>query len=297
MCAGEVFEDLIFHGLPRLPRPGEELRTGQFVRTSGGGTLITAVAAARSGARVAVLSALSHAGTARLRAESIRVTNLRQHHEAHAVSVALSSRRDRAFVTFEGVNEVLEARLLASFSRRLPPARHLHLALGPRDLSSWADVLDRCRRRGITTSWDFGWHADLPDRRGFPALLGALDWVFVNEGEARHYASATTLAGAIVRWRSLARQSVIKRGARGAMAIANGGVVRAPAIRVGVVDTTGAGDAFNGGFLAALLAGQRLAACLRAGVRLGSLSTRAAGGLDGLPSREELVGLRTRSDR
>ena len=144
-------------------------------------------------------------------------------------------------------------------------------------------MLDRCRRRGITTSWDFGWHADLPDRRGFPRSLGALDWVFVNERRGASLCSATTLTRAVVRWRSLARQSVIKRGARGAMAIADGRVVRAPAIRVEVVDTTGAGDAFNGGFLAALLAGRRLAACLRAGVRLGSLSTRAAGGLDGLP--------------
>lgn len=273
----------MFHGLPRLPRPGEELRTTQFARTTGGGTVITAVAASRGGARVGVVSALGPASVARLAEESIRVVNLRRPGEPHAVSVALSTRRDRAFVTFDGVNDVLERRLLSSFGRQLPRARHLHLALGPRDVPGWIDVLDRCRRRGVTTSWDFGWHDDLAGRRGFSELLGALDWVFVNEREARHYAGVATLARAVVRWTSLARRAVIKQGARGATVLADEQVLRAPALKVPVVDTTGAGDAFNGGFLAALLAGRSHRECLRSAVRVGSLSTRAAGGLDGLP--------------
>jgi 2-dehydro-3-deoxygluconokinase len=53
------------------------------------------------------------------------------------------------------------------------------------------------------------------------------------------------------------------------------------------VDTTGAGDAFNGGFIAARLAGQGPAAALRLGNRIGALSTRKAGGLDGLPKAVE----------
>jgi sugar/nucleoside kinase (ribokinase family) len=115
--------------------------------------------------------------------------------------------------------------------------------------------------------------------RGAPAA----PWVFVNEREARHYAGAPTLAQARRRWPTLARRTVIKQGARGAIAVVDGALFRAPARRVRVVDTTGAGDAFNGGFLAALVAGEPVGACLRAGVRMGSLSTRAAGGLDGLP--------------
>ena len=253
------------------------------MRTFGGGTLITAVAAARMGARVHVLSALADGAADRLGSERVRVTNLRRRGEAHAVSVALSTRADRAFVTFDGVNEALESRLLSRLGSRLPPMRHLHLALAPRDLRSWQQLLERCRRRRVTTSWDFGWHEDLPGRRGFASLLGALDWVFVNEREARHYAKAFTFASACARWRLLAKQTVIKRGARGAMVLEGNRVWRAPAVRGNVVDTTGAGDAFNGGFLAALLSGRPVAECLSAGVRLGSLSTRAAGGLDGLP--------------
>ena len=100
--------------------------------------------------------------------------------------------------------------------------------------------------------------------------------------------AASTLAQAVPRWRRLAPRTVVKHGSRGAFAIVGGGVLRVAAPEVRVVDTTGAGDAFNGGFLAALVRGRDVKDCLRLGVHVGSLSTRAAGGIDGVPSRAEI---------
>ncbi len=245
------------------------------------------MAAARAGARVEVISALADAAEARLRTEGIQVRNLKGRGEPHAISVSLSTRRDRAFVTFDGVNEQLEERLLRRFDAALPRARHLHLALGPRNLGAWARLLARCRARRITTSWDFGWHDALPSRRGFRSLLRMLDWVFVNEREACHYAGVRSLTRACQRWPELALRTVIKQGADGALALVGGAVGHVAAPRVRVVDTTGAGDAFNGGFLATLVRGEPIEACLAAGVRIGSESVRAAGGLDALPPRSE----------
>ncbi|HRB13734.1 MAG TPA: carbohydrate kinase family protein, partial [Vicinamibacteria bacterium] len=59
-----------------------------------------------------------------------------------------------------------------------------------------------------------------------------------------------------------------------------------PAVRA--VDTTGAGDAFNAGFLAGLLSGLPARRALRLGNAVGARSTRSVGGLDGLPRLEEL---------
>jgi len=59
LTVGEAFQDLIFVGLPHMPKHGEELKTARFVSTVGGGALITATAAARLGVRTAVVSALS----------------------------------------------------------------------------------------------------------------------------------------------------------------------------------------------------------------------------------------------
>ena len=47
VTAGEAFDDFIFFDLDALPQPGHELKTNAFVRTVGGGAVITAVAAAR----------------------------------------------------------------------------------------------------------------------------------------------------------------------------------------------------------------------------------------------------------
>jgi sugar/nucleoside kinase (ribokinase family) len=284
---GEAFEDLVFHGLSSLPAAGREVRTQDFARTFGGGTIITAVAAARLGTRVVVMSAMADEAVVRLRAEGVRARNLRRLGEAHAITVALSTMTDRGFATFDGVNDRLEERLLARLDR-LPRARHVHLALVPRDLKAWISAMARLRRRGVTTSWDFGWSEALTTNRLFPALLGGPDWVFVNDLEARAYSGRRTITSAVPRWRTLARGTVIKRGAQGALAVLSDGVMKVPAPRAAVVDTTGAGDAFNGGFLSGLVRGHRLETCLRLGSLVGSASTRKAGGLDGLPHVSEM---------
>ena len=116
------------------------------------------------------------------------------------------------------------------------------------------------------------------------------------------------MAGALAYWRRAARNTIVKLGPRGsrwvvgdaarsakAFALRDGGHtvarrlppsdVSMPAPRVRAVDTTGAGDAFNGGFLTAWLIGQTPRECLRIGNLVGAASTRAAGGVDALPFR------------
>ena len=286
LCAGEAFEDLVFFGLPRVPAPGEELKTSSFLRTVGGGALITAVAAARLGTRTRVLSGLGEEGAATLRDEGVSVRNLRRPSEGHAITVAISTRRDRAFVTYNGVNDRLEPRLRSAL--RGERARHFHLAFMPPDCRRWAGILARLRRSGAATSWDFGWNEPLARDPGLPRLLAALDYVFVNEGEALLYSGTRSLPAALERWRRAARNTVIKLGPRGCRWVSASRDLAARPPPVRVVDTTGAGDAFNGGFLHALLGGAGPAACLALGNRVGALSTRAAGGVASLPSRAEV---------
>lgn len=283
ITAGEAFEDLIFADLPRLPKPGEELRTTRFLRTVGGGAVITAIAASRAGLRCQVISALSEPAARLLAREHVRVTNLRQPQEPHAVSVALSTAANRTFVTFNGVNQRLESRLLRML--RVVEARHVHLALCPADCARWPPILRSLRQAGITTSWDFGWDDRLPRDRGFLPLVAALDYVLMNEQEATLYAGARRLTAAVAFWTGRARVVIVKLGSRGSRWISADLNTHQPPPAVRVVDTTGAGDAFNGGFLAARLRGAPPDRALRAGNRMGALSTRAGGGIEGLPRR------------
>lgn len=284
LCAGEAFEDLVFFALDRLPDLGEEVKTDHFTATVGGGAVITAVHAARLGMRTAILSALSEAAAARLRREGVTVSNLRKPNEPHAITAAMSTDDDRAFVTFNGVNAKLEGRLattLAAVARRTArqAPQHVHLCFYPHDCAQWTRIVTRLRQRGITTSWDFGWNERLTDDRGLVDLVDALDFVFVNELEAKHYTGETTLAAAIPHWRQRKAITVVKQGESGATWLAPDRDIHSPARRVTVVDTTGAGDAFNAGFLVAWLRGHSPARCLAAGNQTGAASTRHAGGI------------------
>jgi ribokinase len=277
LTVGEAFEDLIFGGLPRLPRAGEELRVPHFSTSAGGGVIITAVACARLGLRARAMTALSNARARGLRKERVAVTNLIRPGEQPALTVALSLPGDRAFVTYEGVNRSLQPRFLAALRQLGRRPRHVHFALSPENCAAWVPVVARLRRAGSTTSWDFGWNDRLVKDRAFPSLQASVDWLLLNDAEAKLYAG-------------LVRRShmVIKRGPRGASALLNGSEIKTAAARASVVDTTGAGDAFNAGFLAGWLRGASIAQALRLGNYVGARSTEALGGLDALPTRRAL---------
>ncbi len=292
LTVGEAFQDLIFVGLPHMPRSGEELRTAAFASTIGGGAVITATAASRLGLRTSIVSALSRESAASLHRDKVRVVNVRRAGEAHAVTVALSTKHDRSFVTFDGVNARLEARLPAALAGQR--ARHVHFAFAPRNCPRWVRIAERLRARGATTSWDFGWNPPLRVATGFDALVGSADFIFVNEAEAAMYARRRRRDTALIYWRQTARNTILKLGPRGSRWIAGTnraaqgrrpGDIAAPAPRVRAVDTTGAGDAFNGGFLFAWLGGRPPLECLRIGNSVGAASTLAAGGVDALPRR------------
>jgi sugar/nucleoside kinase (ribokinase family) len=278
---GEAFDDFIFYDLPRLPRPGEELKTSRFARVPGGGAITTAVTAARLGISTRVVSGLSDAGRAWLKNEGIAFRDLRRPDERAAITVAISTGRDRSFVTYNGVNDVLEPRLLDLAARLRPdqvPRPHVHCAFYPARCRRWVPIVRQLKTRGFRVSWDFGWNAPMAGDAGLVELVRELSLVFVNEAEARLYSRQTSRASIFAWWRRTASATVIKLGRRGAACLSPDGVVRAPAIRVHAVDTTGAGDAFNGGFLAAYLRGRDIGACLRAGNRSGARATKRAGG-------------------
>jgi sugar/nucleoside kinase (ribokinase family) len=286
LTLGEAFEDLIFIDLPRLPGPGEEVKTNSFRKTIGGGAVITAIAAARLGLRCRVMSGLSSEAVSRLRAEKLSVRNLRRSHEHHAITAALSTKRDRSFITYNGINDCLEERLLEPAKRAR--SKHVHFALYPSRCADWAQVASNLSRRGVTTSWDFGWNEGLLQDDDFLPLVWTLDFVFLNEQEALLYSQRASMRSAIRFWQRHPKTVVMKLGARGSRLISGKARMRSKPLKVQAVDTTGAGDAFNGGFLYALLRGKTLPKCLEMGNRVGALSTQMAGGIDGLPRRADL---------
>lgn len=288
LTVGEAFEDLVFAGLERLPKPGEEVRVPRFAVSAGGGAIITAVAAARLEVKVGALTAVESRVAGQLGDEGIRVMNLKRDDERGATSVALSTRTDRSFVTYEGVNVLLEPRLLHALRRRAPQARHVHFALGPKRCRAWLPVLRALEQRGTTTSWDFGWNARLLADRDLASLMNAVTWLFLNEQEARLYSHTASASAARAHWLRRRAFTIVKRGGRGALLLCDGKTTARSGVPARVVDTTGAGDAFNGGFLAALLSGATASDALDVAMYVGARSTEGLGGIAALPRRARL---------
>jgi sugar/nucleoside kinase (ribokinase family) len=153
-----------------------------------------------------------------------------------------------------------------------------------------AEILRRARAAGLKTSIDTGW-----DSRGewmtvLEPCLPYCDLLFVNQDEAFHLCGTPDVDAAARILLSLgARHVVVKLGGAGCAVFGEQGGFRSPAMPVEVVDTTGAGDAFAGGFLAALARGLPLLEGARVANAVGALSVSRLGGVAGLRSWEDTI--------
>jgi sugar/nucleoside kinase (ribokinase family) len=296
IAAGEFFFDLIFYKLEKLPRMGEEVVTPNFSLALGGGAPTTAITAARLGRKVELASVLGDTPLDRFAISEMRklgvATRLVKSNQKSmgAVTVSVSLPKDRFFLTYPGSNVYLEKYLLAPATRKkLASAGHVHFALSPRDWKPYANLIRWLKKRGVTVSWDLGWHPEAVRLPGFRDLYAALDVVFLNRIEALRYSGERDPERALRKLTSPGQSLVVKLGAEGAMAQSGIEFVRAPGLKVKTVDTTGAGDAFNGGFLHGWMGELPLMECVRMGNVCGALSTTKPGGNAGTPDRAGLA--------
>jgi 2-dehydro-3-deoxygluconokinase len=126
-------------------------------------------------------------------------------------------------------------------------------------------------------------------RQSLLPLLGAADLVLLGDEDAAVLFPDLMEDAVPEAVRALGpRTVVLKLGARGACAVSDGGAARVPIHSVPVVDTVGAGDGFDAGFVAGLLQGWPLERCLRLGARVGATAVAVAGDWEGYPRRAEL---------
>ena len=282
---GEFYLDQIFYDLPDLPRLGEEVKTQRYAELPGGGLATTALVAAQLGTPTAALTrvgqdALLSPAWQKLADSKVNVAGCDfSTVYPTARTVCAAYRGDRMMITHDAINKRLEKLLdTAAAARVLGSARHIHLACALWPARPWLSAIRRLRAKGITISADFGWNPAMFRSTDLPRLLGELDLVFPNKLEALALTSEPDIKGALKKLAKWAQVPVIKLGARGSIAVQNGKMFRAASIGVHSVDATGAGDAFNGGFLHGHLSGWPLAECLRAGNVCGALATTGAGG-------------------
>lgn len=296
VCSGAVIHDT-------LVRPVEEPRWGTttIVETIephiGGNAANTSIALATLGIPVRVLAAVGcdeqgRFVAAALERAGVRTDALRVLDDATAATVALVHPSGaRKFLHRPGVSA-------AAFSAPLefPPAllagmSHYHLAslfILPNFRPHAPTTLARARAAGLTTSLDTNWDPRGMWMRDLGPCLPDLDFLFMNEDEARMATGADDPAiAAKVVLDAGVRTAVLKLGPLGCAIYTGGREIRCPAFEVEVKDTTGAGDCFVAGFLAAWLRGASLEEAGRFANAVGAFSVQCVGAATGVRGFEE----------
>jgi sugar/nucleoside kinase (ribokinase family) len=289
---GDIYVDHVLTGFAKWPEPGEEVFTDEYVQEVGGGAAITACALSRLGRSVNLIGVVGENEFAwvekRLSCFGLSSAGLRQSKTRTGVTVSVSSSVDRSFFTFVGANSNLEDQLAeSSIVESLTKARHVHFAM-PVTAGLAERLLSRLSAAHCTTSLDVGHQAAWLRDEANLKTCSHVQYVLPNEREAKMICACDARAYLDFTKRRQWPSGVVKMGAAGAMMRSANGplLVRSP--RINAVDTTGAGDAFNAGFIDGLLDEAGDEECLRRGCVSGALSTREVGALRGLPARDEM---------
>jgi sugar/nucleoside kinase (ribokinase family) len=284
---GELNLDLVLYGLPGRFELDREYLASNLNLTLGSSSAIFAHNFALLGNRVEFHSAVGDDPLGKLCLErliesGVDVSPVRKFPgKQTGLTVILPQPQKRFILTYPGV--MAEMRFEDLDLARVFKAQHLHLssyflqkALRPRV----GDLFRLAKEAGLSTSMDTN---DDPDNRWDQDVLDVLPWLDVllpNEDEACRLARIDDPMRALDFLTARTGLVVMKRGDKGAVARRGSETYEAPPTKVAAVDTIGAGDSFDAGFLHQFIRGSTIEDCLRYGNRTGALSTTRSGGTE-----------------
>jgi len=295
LVAGEINPDLILSGNV-IPEFGQvEKLVDHATLAIGSSSAIFACGAARLGLRVAFIGVcgddvFGHFMLDEMQKRNVDISNVLIRSEGQTgLSVILNQDSDRAILTHLGLIPALQAADISDALLR--QARHLHVASYFLQTNLQPDLpalFHRAHLLELTTSLDTNYD---PSEKwmGFDELLSATDIFFPNKTEALSITQTNHMELAAKQLANKSKFVVIKLGADGAALQTNGEMIVVESIPVNIVDTIGAGDAFDAGFLYGYLNRWDLETSLRLGVVCGALSTQAAGGTTAQPTLDEAL--------
>jgi sugar/nucleoside kinase (ribokinase family) len=277
LVAGAYSVDLVFRDLAEPVAFGSEV-WAQALGMVPGGAFTLAMGLRRLGREVVWAAdfgtdVFSRETLAAARAEGLDERGFRYHaRPVRNVTVVLTNPQDRAMIAYEDpvTPQPLEE-LIATYR---PAVVMLPFLQYGSEVSAALDMAAQHGTKVFMDCQDYAGHLGIPEVR---KVLSQVQVFAPNETEALRITGAASVEEALNVLADLVPTAVIKRGSNGAVAAENGqrAVQASPPVRV--VDTTGAGDCFNVGFLHQRLEGGSLTECLAAGVACGAAAVTGAG--------------------
>lgn len=296
LCAGSIVLDI-------LVRPVDDLRFGTTALVEsieyrvGGNGANTSRALAILGVAVSLLGAVGNDAPAEMALAALNscgvdTTEVARIPVPTASSVVLiNSQGNRQFLHRLGASGEVFAQP-PSFAAMERKASHFHLGsffVIPNLRRNAAQILAEARRAGLTTSFDTNWDPQGEWLAAAEPCLPHIDTLFMNEDECRMMTGTCDANAARLLIAKGVREVVLKLGPRGcALYTANEEIV-CPGITVDAVDTTGAGDCFVAGFLAARRRGDSLARAGWFANAVGALNVQRIGAVEGVLSEEGVL--------
>lgn len=285
--AGEINLDLILYGLPLEMETERELLADRFAITLGSSSAIVAHNAAKLGARVQFVTAVGPDDFGRIALDRLQEAGvdlsatITKPEMQTGVTVMLPHGEVRHMLTYPGTIEALSTNDLDL--EQLCRARHLHLSSLYLQKGLHAGIVELVRelkQKGLTISLDT--NDDPRNTWGSPLqeLLPYVDCLLPNESEVCRMTGTTEIEAALDALPAEIPVVVVKRGKHGARVRQGSHRFDVAPLTVTPIDTIGAGDSFDAGFLMAYLSGCDAATCARAGNITGALSTQATGGTE-----------------
>jgi sugar/nucleoside kinase (ribokinase family) len=295
LVAGEINPDLILSGdvIPAFDQTEKLVDTAAL--TIGSSSGIFACGAARLGLKVAFIGVcgddlFGHFMLSELEKRGVDISNVIVRADGQTgLSVILNQGSDRAILTHPGLIAALQAADIAN--DLLQKARHLHVAsyfLQTGLQPGLPDLFRRAQALGLTTSLDPNYDPS-ETWLGFDELLSVTNVFLPNDREAQSLSTEANVDLSAKKLSSKVEMLGIKLGAEGALGVHNDQKIRVASIPVKVVDTVGAGDSFDAGFLYGYLNGWPLEKSLRLACVCGALSTQCEGGTDGQPTLSDAM--------
>ncbi len=285
--AGETNLDLILYGLPEVMPTERELLGSGFEVTLGGSSSILAHNLAALGARVGFISRVGNdemgkIALARLGEGGVDLSHIAsQQGVGTGVTLILPHGKHRHILTYPGaMAEMTVADLDLAY---LTSSRHFHLSslfLQTGLQPGLPELFDQLKQAGLTTSLDT--NDDPTGEWGgvLRQLLDKIDLLLPNEEEIKKIARKPTLEEALDALAPRVPLIVVKCGSRGAVVQRGSKRDWIAPLSVEPVDTIGAGDSFNAGFLSSYLNGEDPLRAAAIGNITGALSTLRSGGTD-----------------